>query len=53
MDRRMLAVLMTVLLDGIGLGLTLPILPRLLRTVGHQDDLGWHFGAFLGLYALM
>jgi MFS transporter, DHA1 family, tetracycline resistance protein len=40
-------------LDAAGIGLTLPILPRLLSDVAHTTELGWRFGAFLGLYALM
>ncbi|MDE1993322.1 MAG: Tet(A)/Tet(B)/Tet(C) family tetracycline efflux MFS transporter, partial [Rhizobiaceae bacterium] len=43
----------TVVLDAAGIGLTLPIFPRLLSEVGHTDELGWRFGAFLSLYALM
>ncbi len=46
-------ILATVLLDAAGIGLVMPIIPRLLREVGHTGDLGWRFGAFLGLYALM
>lgn len=46
-------ILATVALDAIGIGLVMPIIPRLLREVGHTGDLGWRFGAFLGLYALM
>lgn len=46
-------ILATVALDIAGLGLVMPIIPRLLREVGHTGDLGWRFGAFLGLYALM
>ena len=46
-------ILATVVLDVIGIGLVMPIIPRLLREVGHTGDLGWRFGAFLGLYALM
>jgi DHA1 family tetracycline resistance protein-like MFS transporter len=46
-------ILATVLLDAAGIGLVMPIIPRLLREVGHTGDLGWKFGAFLGLYALM
>lgn len=46
-------VLTTIILDAAGIGLTLPILPRLLQDVGHTSDLGWHYGAFLSLYALM
>jgi MFS transporter, DHA1 family, tetracycline resistance protein len=43
----------TIVLDSAGIGLTLPIFPRLLAEVGHNGDLGWRFGAFLSLYALM
>lgn len=46
-------ILTTVALDAGGIGLVMPIIPRLLREVGHTGDLGWRFGAFLGLYALM
>jgi len=46
-------ILATVMLDAVGIGLVMPIIPRLLREVGHTGDLGWKFGAFLGLYALM
>lgn len=55
-DRTKLAfplILATVMLDAVGIGLVMPIIPRLLREVGHTGDLGWKFGAFLGLYALM
>lgn len=46
-------VLGIVALDFAGIGLTLPIIPRLLGDVMHTTDLGWRFGAFLSLYALM
>jgi DHA1 family tetracycline resistance protein-like MFS transporter len=46
-------ILTTVALDAVGIGLVMPIIPRLLREVGHTGNLGWRFGAFLGLYALM
>jgi DHA1 family tetracycline resistance protein-like MFS transporter len=46
-------VLAIVALDFAGIGLTLPIIPRLLSEVAHTTDLGWRFGAFLSLYALM
>ena len=46
-------VLFIVALDFVGIGLTLPIIPRLLGEVAHTTDLGWRFGAFLSLYALM
>ena len=53
MKRTLGVIYATVILDAAGIGLTLPIFPRLLRDVGHTDDLGWRFGAFLALYALM
>jgi DHA1 family tetracycline resistance protein-like MFS transporter len=53
MQKSLLVVYATVILDAVGIGLALPIFPALLRTVGHADDLGWRFGAFLALYALM
>jgi DHA1 family tetracycline resistance protein-like MFS transporter len=53
MKRPLIVIYATVILDAAGIGLTLPIFPRLLRDVGHADDLGWRFGAFLALYALM
>jgi DHA1 family tetracycline resistance protein-like MFS transporter len=46
-------VLAIVALDFAGIGLTLPIIPRLLSEVAHTSNLGWRFGAFLSLYALM
>ncbi|MGO9932920.1 MAG: Tet(A)/Tet(B)/Tet(C) family tetracycline efflux MFS transporter [Steroidobacteraceae bacterium] len=46
-------VLAIVALDFAGIGLTLPIIPRLLSEVAHTPDLSWRFGAFLSLYALM
>ena len=53
MDRRMVALLMIVLLDGMGLGLTWPIMPDLLRSVGGAASLEWSLGAFMALYAAM
>jgi len=53
MKRAFGVVLTTVALDAMGVGLVLPIIPRLLREVGHTSELGWRFGAFLALYALM
>jgi MFS transporter, DHA1 family, tetracycline resistance protein len=46
-------VLVIAALDASGIGLTLPIIPRLLSQVAHTGDLGWRFGAFLSVYALM
>lgn len=46
-------ILAIVTLDAVGISLVMPIVPGLLREVGHSGDLGWRFGAFLSLYALM
>ncbi len=53
MKKALTVIYATVILDAAGIGLTLPIFPRLLEDVGHTDNLGWRFGAFLALYALM
>jgi DHA1 family tetracycline resistance protein-like MFS transporter len=53
MKKALGVILTTVTLDAVGVGLVLPIIPRLLREVGHTSELGWRFGAFLALYALM
>ena len=53
-DGRTLAVIyLIIVLDAVGMGLVLPVLPDLLRSLGGQGATGWPFGAFLGLYALM
>lgn len=53
MNRAIAIILSTVVLSAIGIGLTMPIIPQLMRDVGHTSELGWKFGAFTGLYALM
>lgn len=53
MNRGLVAVLAVVTLDAMGIGLAWPIIPTLLREVGHTSDLGWRFGAFLSAYALL
>ncbi len=53
MNRALAMILSTVVLSAIGIGLTMPIIPQLMRDVGHTSELGWKFGAFTGLYALM
>ena len=53
MKKALGVILTTVALDAVGVGLVLPIIPRLLREVDHTSDIGWRFGAFLALYALM
>jgi DHA1 family tetracycline resistance protein-like MFS transporter len=45
-------ILSTVLLDSIGMSLVMPIIPSLLREVGHTSEIGWSFGLFASIYAL-
>ncbi len=47
------AVYATVTLDAAGIGLVMPMLPRLLRETDHGAGLGWRYGGFLAVYALM
>lgn len=53
MKRAYLVLLMAMAMDAVGIGLVMPVLPGLLRAVGHVDDIGWIFGAFLSAYAAM
>nr|AIA15466.1 Tetracycline_Resistance_MFS_Efflux_Pump [uncultured bacterium] len=53
MTKQLAIILATVALAATGIGLTMPVLPDLLRDVGRSGDLGWQYGSFLALYALM
>ncbi|WP_034158391.1 Tet(A)/Tet(B)/Tet(C) family tetracycline efflux MFS transporter [Sphingomonas sp. ERG5] len=53
MTKSLAVILSIVILDAMGIGLVMPILPAMLRALLHSDDLGWRFGAFLSLYALL
>ena len=53
MNKPLLAILATVVLDAIGMGLVLPILPGLLRELTHWDRIAEHYGLLIASYALM
>ena len=53
MKLRLPVILGIVLLSAMGVGIAMPILPKLLRDVGHTGALDWRYGAFIALYALM
>lgn len=53
MPKALYAILLTLAIDSIGIGLITPILPALIRDVGHTEVTGWQFGALLSLYAAM
>jgi DHA1 family tetracycline resistance protein-like MFS transporter len=53
MKLRLPIILAIVVLTAMGVGIILPILPALLRDVGHTGALDWRYGALIALYALM
>ncbi len=54
MNKPLSVIYATVLLDAMGLGLVMPILPGLLRSFAGADGSGsMHYGAMLAVYALM
>ncbi len=52
MNRALIVILMTLMLDAVGMGLIFPILPGLLRELAHGDATT-HYGALLAVYAAM
>ncbi|MDO1581459.1 TCR/Tet family MFS transporter [Rhizobium oryzicola] len=53
MTRSLPLILMTVVLDAIGIGLIFPILPSLLHDVTHASDVTAYIGILMALYAAM
>ncbi|WEK06156.1 MAG: Tet(A)/Tet(B)/Tet(C) family tetracycline efflux MFS transporter [Candidatus Devosia phytovorans] len=51
MNKPLIVILFAVVLDSIGIGLIFPILPRLLREVGHTSDIALTLGLLLALYS--
>ncbi|MXN78679.1 Tet(A)/Tet(B)/Tet(C) family tetracycline efflux MFS transporter [Burkholderia sp. 4701] len=51
MNPSLIAILATVLLDAIGVGLVMPILPGLLRSLAGTGSTDTHYGMLLALYA--
>ena len=52
-DKALFVILTTVALDAAGIGLIMPVLPGLLRTLAGADQVARHYGVLLALYALM
>ncbi|UGX85089.1 Tet(A)/Tet(B)/Tet(C) family tetracycline efflux MFS transporter [Phyllobacterium meliloti] len=52
-NKPLTVILTTVTLDAIGIGMIMPVLPRLLTTLAHSDNVARHYGVLLALYALM
>jgi DHA1 family tetracycline resistance protein-like MFS transporter len=53
MNKALTVILATVTLDAMGIALIMPILPSLLRELGHTSDVAGLYGMLLALYALM
>ncbi|WP_338723547.1 Tet(A)/Tet(B)/Tet(C) family tetracycline efflux MFS transporter [Devosia sp. XK-2] len=51
MNRALVVILAAVMLDAVGIGLIFPILPALLREVGHTTDIATILGVMLALYS--
>lgn len=51
MNRALTVILMTLLLDAVGMSLVFPILPGLLRELAGADATTHHYGALLAVYA--
>jgi len=51
--RPLVVILFAVMLDAIGIGLIFPILPRLLESVTHAQDISLYVGVMYALYAAM
>ena len=51
MNRALVVILAAVTLDAVGIGLIFPILPALLRDVGHVSEVATLLGIMLALYA--
>jgi len=51
LNKALVVILAAVMLDAIGIGLIFPILPALLRDVGHTDDISILLGIMLALYS--
>mgnify|MGYP003119411978 CR=1 FL=1 len=51
MNKALVVILAAVMLDAVGIGLIFPILPALLREVGHTTDIATLLGVMLALYS--
>ncbi len=51
MNKALVVILAAVMLDAVGIGLIFPILPALLRDVGHTTDISMLLGVMLALYS--
>lgn len=53
MNKPLLFILITVMLDSMGIGLMMPIIPDLISKLSHDSNIASHYGIFLAIYAFM
>lgn len=53
LERALVVILTTVVLDAVGIGLIFPILPELMRQLAHTDQISVLYGVMLAVYAAM
>lgn len=53
MNKSLIVILMTIFLDAVGIGLIMPILPQLLKSLAGIDSGSFHYGLLLAIYAFM
>ena len=52
-NRALIVILATVVLDAVGIGLALPVIPTLLRELTHETKIAGRFGYFMAIYPFM
>jgi DHA1 family tetracycline resistance protein-like MFS transporter len=52
-NRALIAILAVVVLDAVGIGLALPVIPSLLRELSHETQVAGRFGYFMAIYPFM
>ena len=53
MNKSLIVIFSTICLDAVGIGLIIPILPRLLEDVAHTSNIALYMGVMTALYAVM
>lgn len=53
LNRALIVILAVVVLDAVGIGLALPVIPSLLRELSHETQIAGRFGYFMAIYPFM
>src|SRR3954468_9426297 len=52
-NRALIVIMATVVLDAVGIGLALPVIPTLLRELSHETRIAGRFGYFMAIFPFM